>query len=321
AIASFTETGKSFDDQLATPEQAKLETLRELILRAAAFGVAGAVPLIAAGDAPADREILLLQAGSIRKELTKREAELANLGTTAPATAEARRDRALAQLRLVFGKAFTVLPRFKSSNAAELQQAFGDSTKLQDGDPLASTTWFERMAHVREGVGKLNAAISYSEALNTGERLKLTIAQLPFTANDRWLALPFKTGQTPSGSKVSIAVQSVSSVDAAKPLAGVLIDEWVEVIPSPTEITGIALQYDQPSAAPPQTILIAVPPEIGLPWTAWSLQQVLLETLDLARIRAVDSEALDEVGHYLPALYFACNTLGDTVSTDFTTIK
>ncbi|HKS10898.1 MAG TPA: hypothetical protein VJS13_15215 [Pyrinomonadaceae bacterium] len=320
AIASFAETSTTFDDQLARPEQAKLETLRELILRAAAFGVAGAVPLIATGDAPADREVLLIQAGSIRKELAKREAELANLGA-APASGEARRDRALAQLRIVFGKAFTVLPRFKASNAAELQQAFGDSTKVQDGDPLAATTWFERMARVREGVAKLNAALSYSEALNTGERLKLTVAQLPFTANDRWLALPFKTGQIPSRSKVSIAVQSVSSVDAAQPLAGVLIDEWVEVIPSPTEITGVALQYDQPNAAPPQTILIAVPPEIGQPWTVWSLQQVLLETLDLARIRAVDSEALDEVGHYLPALYFAVNTLGDTVSTDFTTIK
>ena len=65
------------------------------------------------------------------------------------------------------------------------------------------------------------------------------------------------------------------------------------------------MQYDQPNAAPPQTILIAVPPEVGVPWTVWSLQQVLLETLDLARIRAVDPDALDEVGHYLPALYFA----------------
>ena len=324
ALASFTETGKDFDDQLATPKQANLETLRELILRAAAFGVAGAVPLVAAGDAPSDREVLLVQAESIRKELAKREAELAKLpsmGAAALVSFEARRDRALAQLRIVFGKAFTVLPRFKASNAAELQQAFGDSTKVQGGDPLAATTWFEQMARVRDGVGKLNAALNYSEALNTGERLKLTVAQLPFTANDRWLALPFKTGQTPSGSKVSLAVQSASPVNAAQPLAGVLIDEWVEVIPSPTEITGVALQYDQPSAAPPQTILIAVPPEIGRPWTVWSLQQVLLETLDLARIRAVDSEALDEVGHYLPALYFACNTLGDTVSTDFTTIK
>jgi hypothetical protein len=51
------------------------------------------------------------------------------------------------------------------------------------------------------------------------------------------------------------------------------------------------------------------------------LQQVLLETLDLARIRAVDLDALDEVGHYLPALYFAFNTAGETVSTDFTRIK
>jgi hypothetical protein len=48
---------------------------------------------------------------------------------------------------------------------------------------------------------------------------------------------------------------------------------------------------------------------------------VLLETLDLARLRAVDPDALDEIGHYLPALYFACNTEGHTVSADFGTIK
>ena len=147
ALTSFAETGKSFDDQLAIPEQAKLEALRELILRAAAFGVAGAVPLVAAGDAPADREVLLVQAESIRKELAKRETEIANPGAP-PASFEARRDRALAQLRIVFGKAFTVLPRFKASNAAELQQAFGDSTKVQGGDPLAATTWFEQMAQI-----------------------------------------------------------------------------------------------------------------------------------------------------------------------------
>src|SRR4030095_3146823 len=104
---------------------------------------------------------------------------------------------------------------------------------------------------------------------------------------------------------------------APQPLAGRLIDEWVEVVPSPKETTGIALQYDQPNSAPPQTILIAVPPEVESPWTVWSLQQVLLETLDLARIRAVDLDALNDVGHYLPALYFAFNPLGDAVSTDF----
>ena len=321
ARLSLETTANSFKDQLDVTGATDLDALRDLILQAAAFGVAGAVPLSAIGEAPIDRELLLVQAASIRKELAKRLAQLVDLSKTEPVTDEEKRDRALAQLRIVFGKAFTVLPRFTPSNTAELQQAFADSTRLQDGDALASTTWFERMSRVRVGVSRLNAALSYAEALNTTEKLKLTIAQLPFTANDRWLALPFKPAHTPSAAKLSLAVQSVSDVDVAQPLAGVLIDEWVEVIPGTTEVTGVALQYDQPSTAPPQTILIAVPPEIGTPWTIWSLQQVLLETLDLARIRAADSEALDEVGHYLPALYFACNVLSDTVSTDFTTIK
>ena len=35
----------------------------------------------------------------------------------------------------------------------------------------------------------------------------------------------------------------------------------------------------------------------------------------------VDPETLDEVGHYLPAMHFAVNLGGDTVSTDFAKLK
>ena len=69
------------------------------------------------------------------------------------------------------------------------------------------------------------------------------------------------------------------------------------------------------------TAFVAVPPELESPWTVWSLQQVLLETLDVARIRAVDPDALDELGHYLPAMYFAINTAGHAVSTDFSAVR
>ena len=41
------------------------------------------------------------------------------------------------------------------------------------------------------------------------------------------------------------------------------------------------------------------------------------ETLDLAKLRAVDAEALGEIGHYIPALFFAFNTNDEVVSTDF----
>jgi hypothetical protein len=324
AEEALRKTSTDFQTQLSKPENASLQVLRELILRSSSFGVAGAVPLSAGGDLPSDRQILFIQGTSIQKELADRIEQLDSIKArldSSTATQEDAQKHAVARLQLVFGKAFIVLPRFKATNVEELEKALSDSDKVQGGDPLVSITWFQRMARVRDGIARLNAAINYSEALNTGEKLKLKIAQLPFAENDRWVGLPLENGKSLPGGKISIAVQSAANVDVRQPLAGVLIDEWVEVVPSATETTGIALQYDQPSGAPPQTILIAVPPEVDTPWTTWSLQQVLLETLDLSRIRAVDAVTLDEVGHYLPALYFAYNLLGDTVSTDFTTIK
>jgi hypothetical protein len=317
-------TPNDFQQQLATPATANLEALRALILRAASFGVAGAVPLSVMGDTPADRQTLLTQAGAIHQELVQRVAQLTALAAgfnASTATMESRRDYALARLRIIFGKAFVVLPRFTAANTAELGQALANSTTVQDGDPLAATTWFQRMARVRDGVARLHEALGYAEALGSSETLALSIAQLPYAPDDRWVGLPLANGQRLRGGKLSLVVQSTTPLDTTKPLAGLLIDEWVEVVPSTTETTGIALQYDQPNAAPPQTILLAVPPQTDTPWTVWSLQSVLLETLDLARIRAVDSDALNDVGHYLPALYFACNTAGDTVATDFTPLK
>jgi hypothetical protein len=176
------------------------------------------------------------------------------------------------------------------------------------------------MAHVRAGVGRMQAVLQYAEALGTGEKLNLTLAQLPYAPDDRWVGLPLNTGQSLPGGKISLAVQSAAPIDVQQLLVGLLIDEWVEVVPSASETTGIALPYDQPNAAPPQAILLAVPPDLDAPWTIWSLQQVLLETLDLARIRAIDPSALEEVGHYLPAIYLACNASGGTIATDFTRI-
>jgi hypothetical protein len=80
-------------------------------------------------------------------------------------------------------------------------------------------------------------------------------------------------------------------------------------------------QYDQPDSAPPQAILLAVPPDSESPWNLWSMQQVLLETLDLARIRAVAPDALAGLGHYLPAIYLAVNAAGETVSADLSKLK
>ena len=139
AEAWLRRTPNDFQQQLATPATANLEALRALILRSASFGVAGAVPLSVIGETPADRQTLLTQAGAIRQELVQRVAQLTALATgfnASTATVENRRDHALARLRLIFGKAFVVLPRFTTANATELGQALANSTKVQGGDPL-----------------------------------------------------------------------------------------------------------------------------------------------------------------------------------------
>jgi hypothetical protein len=322
---------QSLLDADAPGQTLDLEALRETLLRFAHFGVQGAVPLSATGQSSSDRETLLAQAGSINKEVLRRLEQLMTLKTSfQPAEAgvpvEDLRDQQLALLRAVFGKAFVVLPRFATENAPELSKAFADSVKVQDNDPLAVVNWFQRVTRVREGVARLDDALRYAEAFDTGERLSLRVCQLPFREGDRWVGLALRPEelQKLSGNQLSIVAQSsrnLSQLNAGQALSGLLFDEWVEVVPSASETTGVVFQYNQPDAAAPQAILLALPPAPDTPWSGASLQQVLTETLEMSKLRAVDSEALNEVGQFLPALYFAFNAAGDTVSTDFTKLK
>jgi hypothetical protein len=104
-------------------------------------------------------------------------------------------------------------------------------------------------------------------------------------------------------------------------LAGLLVDEWVEVIPGEEETTGLVFHFDAPGTQPPQALLLAVPPDESRPWDLADLADAVLDTLELARLRAVDPDALAAVvgpSDLLPAIYLARNPAGDTVSTDFT---
>ena len=71
-----------------------------------------------------------------------------------------------------------------------------------------------------------------------------------------------------------------------------MVDEWTEVIPDRTQLTGVSFHVDQPAARAPQTILLAVAPNEAHVWSLATLEATVLETLDLARLRLVDAEAL-----------------------------
>lgn len=80
----------------------------------------------------------------------------------------------------------------------------------------------------------------------------------------------------------------------------VILDDWTEVAPATTAVTGVALPYDAPRSQPPQALLVAVaPPNHG--WTVDLLVTTIAETMDTSRLRAVDPARFHD--QVLPAAY------------------
>ena len=255
-------------------------------------------------------------AREVRRRLDNLAMAEAALGSNT--TPQKQRDGHIGRLQEVFGADFRVLPRLRPQHATELARAFGDSTAVQGNDPLAVVTWLQRLARVRDGAARLDAALMYAEALHSGATLNLTVGQFPYQEGDRWVALPFVANKPLTGGRLALVAHVPEPFDATQPLAGLLIDEWVEAVPNAGEVTGVAFHFDEPGTRAPQAILLAVPPDARPTWDLETLEATVLETLELAKLRAVDPGALDGVGHFLPALYFAQNVEGDTVAVDLT---
>jgi hypothetical protein len=246
-----------------------------------------------------------------------------------------RATTASARLRTLFGSDFLALAPFTLTDAAALSAALDASTALQGGDALAVWPWCQRIARVREPVARLSTLLHATQVTQAAEQPNLRVAQLPHVAGERWVGLPLASGAEVPAGKLSLVIQVPPVLDVAQPLVGLWIDDWVEVVPAARENTAIAFQFNAPDASAPQAVLLAVPPDATKTWTPWTLHRLLLEALELAMVRAVDAEALDsaalnpvanasgmgEVGHFLPALYFAVNAQGDAVAPDLTTLS
>jgi hypothetical protein len=288
------------------------------LLAAAGFGISNSVPSL-------DAMQWGTQAASAAAEINQRIAALNTLTsgfTRAGASADALRDQDTSRFQIIFGSSFVVLPAFDSALSAQWTPLWSSSLALQGGDPFASISWLQRMARIRPGVARLDSAIFYSEALAEKSLANLEVAQLPVVAGDRWIALE-QTSNAES-SRLSLVAFASAPLATGTLVAGLLADEWVEVLPSAQQITGVSFHQDDPTARAPQTILLAVRPDDFPEWTLEALEGTVLEALDLAKLRAVDPDALNALGHYLPALYFAYNGGGptvDTISTDFNLVQ
>jgi len=299
------------------------DELRERLVDLALLGIPGAVPAEVRGADPAVVERLAAQARAAAKEARRRAARVAELDAgfdRAAADDDERVAHDQERLRTVFGPAFRGLPLVRSPNAVDLASGFRRSDELQGGDPLQALSWLQGAARVRVGASRLVTALTYAAALGRPAALDLRVAQLPSVAGERWVALP--AGAFPPG-KLSLVAHLPRPFRPDPPLAGLVIDDWVEVVPSAEVTTGVAFNCESPGARPPQSVLLAVsPPEISQ-WDVETLEKTVLETFELARLRALDPHALAEdalLQRALPAAYLSVNLAGGTVSTDFRTV-
>jgi hypothetical protein len=299
------------------------EMLRPALLKLGGFGIEPSVPVSVAGE-DADAKAALVQQGQALLKLSGPRLDQGALLRAEPVAADQRGRRAqlTARMRAVFGDSFVVLPRFtfEAAAATEFASAFGGSAVAQGGDPLAVNTWFARCSRVRDAVSRFGACLQRAEVLNAGARLNLSVAQLPFENGERWVALPPIAGSVIPPSKLSLVIHTIGTINPTLFTTGLLVDEWVEIVPNTRETTALAFQFDMPDACAPQSVLIAVPPVPGQEWSAETLRRVLMETLDLAKLRAVDTASLGAAAQHLPGLYFAFNTEDHAVSTDFVAV-
>lgn len=305
---------------LASKTPVRIDDIRNQILNFGLLGICPAVPCVAVGDDDAARTALLRQAAAVLRDSTPKMNRMFALREVPVATDQLARVRQLIERgQNVCGQEFVMLPNFTldAASASELASAIGASTQQQGGDALAVHSWFTRTARVRDNLGRLATCLRTAEAFGAGGRVNMSIAQLPFDNRERWIGLPPAAGTELPPNKLSLALQALQTLNPTLPCSGLLIDEWTEVVPSKTESTALTFQFDPPNSFAPQNILIAVPPVPGQEWTTESLRNVLSETLDLAKLRAVDPSLLGAVAQYLPALYVPFNSTDAAVSTDF----
>ncbi|SOD22612.1 hypothetical protein SAMN06297164_3527 [Nitrosomonas ureae] len=214
--------------------------------------------------------------------------------------------------KILFGETLDWIPKFTYHNEVDLATADAAHEQLLTHavEAIPGITkeevveeWLQGLARVRPNLHRWEVVRTLVDILNDQD-LDLRPVQVPFRANDSWLAVVFPEKDPNDPEKIkpfgisrdtlSIVAHGISAFKVGARKSGILLDDWTEEIPTNQEITGISFRFNQPNAAPPQALLVAITPEETGSWNWEDLVGIINDTLDRAKRRAVEPEQLEQ---------------------------
>jgi predicted nucleic acid-binding Zn-ribbon protein len=323
AFAKLEQVGADFADPKAVSVTFPLldaEALAATLRAVALFGLSDAFPPESDFTADGARLALFSRARRVARRLRQAEPKDGLIDRAAAFLAAAGPDKSVADQvahlrqagQTLFADTLKFVPAFICYNEVDLTTADGARAQLLShavsrAPGLTASViideWLQGLARVRPRMHTWEVVRALADALNDAP-LEMRPAQVPHRDQDSWLAVEFPAQDPLDATKpfgisrdtLSIVAHGGSAFQAGVPQRGLLLDEWTEEIPTARENTGISFRFNQPNAAPPQTLLLAVTPEETGSWNWDDLVGTLNDTLDRAKRRAVEPAQLEKDG-------------------------
>ena len=131
-------------------------------------------------------------------------------------------------------------------------------------------------------------------------RFAFAAGQLPDHPEEGWAAVT-RPAADDRGRLCLLATGATPSF-ARGPAAGLVLGAWTEVIPRVRRTAALGVHFDSPAARAPQALLLCTASEED-GYSFELVRDLLLQTLQLARLRLVGPQQLGALGQYLPATY------------------
>lgn len=305
----------------AADEDAQTEAVDTLLLTAARYGMAEAVPPPlrpiehAAVERQNRRALARRMAEVLEKRIAAAEAvfEPADMpDAVPPPTLEACQGAVAALL----GRGHVLLPVLKLQPWAAAYEA----GTVAGVDAARADRWLLAAGAARERTRRLHQ-LRLLAGLAGAPLAAPVLRQWPAGLGE-WVGIAARPDASWPGEVTSVMVQGPAALNLGRPLSALVVDGWSELIPADHETTGIAMHHDSPAAEPPQAMLLAVctrqRQHHGL-WAWEELAAAVEQSFAMARLRTVEPDLLHKtiLDAVLPATAAAESPVPVTVTTSY----